>query len=90
MEKKNHPNYFVVWIWLMGLLIASFAASLVLPRSAAVYLIFLVAAIKAILVVMNYMHLKYEKLLLYALVIVPLLIVVVLMFALFPDFVIHG
>jgi caa(3)-type oxidase subunit IV len=90
MEKKNHPNYFVVWIWLMGLLIASFAASLVLPRSAAVYMIFLVAAIKAILVVMNYMHLKYEKLLLYALVIVPLLIVVVLMFALFPDFVIHG
>jgi caa(3)-type oxidase subunit IV len=90
MEKKNHPNYFVVWIWLMGLLIASFAVSLVLPRSAAVYLIFLVAAIKAILVVMNFMHLKYEKLLLYALAIVPLLIVVVLLFALFPDFVFHG
>ncbi len=36
------------------------------------------------------MNLKIDKSLLYALAIVPLLIVVVLMFALFPDFVIHG
>ncbi|MFQ5917296.1 MAG: cytochrome C oxidase subunit IV family protein [Candidatus Binatia bacterium] len=90
MDNKHHPNYFAVWIWLMGLVIVSIAASMVLPRSAAVYLIFLVAAIKAILVVLNYMHLKYERLLLYALAIVPILIVVVLLFALFPDFVFHG
>jgi caa(3)-type oxidase subunit IV len=90
MDEKNHPNYFAVWIWLVCLVIASIAASLVLPRSAAVYLIFTIATIKAILVLRNYMHLKYEKLLLYALAIVPLLVVIVLMFALFPDFVFHG
>lgn len=90
MDDKHHPNYLAVWIWLMGLVIVSMVASMVLPRSAAVYLIFLVATIKAFLVVMNYMHLKYEKLLLYSLAIVPLLIVVVLLFALFPDFVFHG
>ncbi|MBI1994218.1 MAG: hypothetical protein HYS67_07400, partial [Deltaproteobacteria bacterium] len=46
--------------------------------------------LKAILVLLNYMHLKYEKPVLYALVVVPLLIVAILVFALFPDFVTHG
>jgi len=74
----------------MGLVIVSIAASFVLPKSAALFLIFFVAMLKAVLVILNYMHLKYEKPLLYALVIVPLLIVAVLIFALFPDFVFHG
>lgn len=89
-SEQNRPNYFAVWIWLVGLVIVSVVASSVLPKSAAVLLIFAVAAIKALLVVLNYMHLKYEKLLLYVLAIVPLLIVAVLLFALFPDFVFHG
>jgi caa(3)-type oxidase subunit IV len=87
--EQNRPNYFAVWIWLVGLAIISVVASSVLPKSAAVLLIFAVAAVKALLVVLNYMHLKYEKLLLYVLAIVPLLIVAVLLFALFPDFVFH-
>jgi caa(3)-type oxidase subunit IV len=87
--KHVRPNYFAVWIWLVALVIISVVASSVLPKSAAVLLIFAVAAVKALLVVLNYMHLKYEKLLLYVLAIVPLLIVAVLIFALFPDFVFH-
>jgi caa(3)-type oxidase subunit IV len=87
--EQNRPNYFAVWIWLVALVIISVVASSVLPKSAAVLLIFAVAAVKALLVVLNYMHLKYEKLLLYVLAIVPLLIVAVLIFALFPDFVFH-
>ncbi len=87
MDDRNRPNYFLVWVWLVLLVILSISASLVLPKAAALFLIFLVAMIKALLVVMNYMHLKYEKPLLYALAIVPLLIVAVLLFALFPDFV---
>ena len=86
-DDRNRPNYFLVWVWLVLLVILSISASLVLPKAAALFLIFLVAMIKALLVVMNYMHLKYEKPLLYALAIVPLLIVAVLLFALFPDFV---
>ena len=46
--------------------------------------------VKAVLVLLNYMHLKFERPLLYALVIVPLLIVAILIFALFPDFVLHN
>jgi caa(3)-type oxidase subunit IV len=72
------------------LVIISITASLALPKAVAVPLIFAAAMIKALLVLLNYMHLKYEKPLLYALAIVPLLIVVILLFALFPDFVFHG
>jgi len=86
----HRPNYFLVWVWLLGLVIVSIMASLLLRKSVAVYLIFAAAIVKALLVAINYMHLKYERLLLYALAIVPLLIVFVLLFALFSDFVFHG
>ena len=87
---EHRPNYLLVWIWLVALVIVSITASFVLPKSAALFLIFLVALIKAILVLLNYMHLKFERPVLYALVIIPLLIVAVLIFALFSDFVFHG
>ena len=86
----HRPNYFVVWLWLVGLVFISIGASFFLPKGAALLLIFLVALVKAVLVLLNYMHLKFERPLLYALVIVPLLIVAILIFALFPDFVLHN
>ncbi len=85
----HRPNYFLVWFWLVGLVFLSIGASVFLSKGAAILLIFLVALVKAVLVLLNYMHLKFERPLLYALIIVPLLIVAVLVFALFPDFVFH-
>ena len=87
---EYRPNYLLVWMWLVILVVVSITASLLLPKSAALFLIFFVAVIKALLVLLNYMHLKFEGPVLYALVIIPLLIVAVLIFALFPDFVFHG
>ncbi|HWP58581.1 MAG TPA: cytochrome C oxidase subunit IV family protein [Candidatus Acidoferrales bacterium] len=89
VDTGHRPDYFRVWVWLVLLVIVSTSASLVLPKSAALLLIFTVALVKALLVALNYMHLKYEKPLLYALAAAPLLIVVILFFALFPDFVFH-
>ena len=86
----RRPNYFAIWLMLVGLVMVSVAAGTVLPKIAALILIFSVATVKAALVILNYMHLKYERPLMYALVLIPLLIVIVLMFALFPDFVFHG
>ena len=86
----HRPNYFVIWLWLIGLVFLSISASFFLPKGAAILLIFLAALIKAVLVLLNYMHLKFERPILYGLVIVPLLIVAILIFALFPDFVTHG
>ena len=90
MAHENRPNYLLVWLGLVVLVIVSVGASMILPKRAALALIFTVAAIKALLVALNFMHLRYERRWLYALALVPLLIVAVLLFALFPDFVFRG
>lgn len=90
MAHENRPNYLLVWLGLVFLVMVSLGASLTLPKRAALFVIFTVAVIKALLVALNFMHLRYERLLLYVLAAVPLLIVVILLFALFPDFVLHG
>jgi cytochrome c oxidase subunit 4 len=86
-----HPNYTAVWVWLLGLLGLGVAASF-LPggRTFAVLVIFAIAVTKAILVVLNFMHLRFEPALIYPLVLIPLLFLLVLAAALFPDFVWHS
>jgi caa(3)-type oxidase subunit IV len=82
------PNYVAIWGWLVALMITGLAASF-LPgaRGLAVVLIFATAVAKALLVALNYMHLKFEPRLIYAIAIVPVLFLLVLTVALFPDFV---
>jgi caa(3)-type oxidase subunit IV len=87
---KAHPNYVTIWIWLVALVAVSLAAGL-LPggRVVAVTAIFLAAVVKAVLVARNYMHLRFEPRLIYAIALVPVLFAVVLAFAMFPDFVLR-
>jgi caa(3)-type oxidase subunit IV len=88
---NGHPNYTAVWLWLLGLLGLGVAASF-LPggRTFAVLVIFAIAFAKAILVALNFMHLRFEPALIYPLVLIPLLFLLVLAAALFPDFVWHS
>lgn len=86
----KHPNYLGIWIWLLGLTAFGVALSLLFgPRPVIVIVFFLVATAKALLVVLNYMHLKFEPRLIYAIAIVPVLFVLMLTVVLFPDFVFH-
>jgi caa(3)-type oxidase subunit IV len=62
----------------------------ILPKVQALVLIFAVAIVKALLVARNYMHLKNERVIIYAIVLIPLTFVIILLFALFPDFVFRG
>ena len=82
------PNYVAIWGWLVALMLVGLAASF-LPgaRGLAVALIFATAVAKALFVALNYMHLKFEPRLIYAIAIVPVLFLLVLTVALFPDFV---
>jgi caa(3)-type oxidase subunit IV len=82
----SRPNYVAIWIWLIGLTIFSIGLSLVFgtPRLVVVTF-FLVATVKAVLVARNYMHLKYERLLIYSIALVPVAFVLILIFALVPD-----
>ena len=87
---KAHPNYVMIWVWLVALVAASLAASL-LPggRTLAVIVLFAAAIAKALLVALNYMHLRFEPRLIYLIALVPLFFALVLAVALFPDFVFH-
>ncbi len=84
------PNYIAIWGWLLLLMSVGLAASF-LPgtRALAVALIFATAVAKALLVALNYMHLRFEPRLIYAIAIVPVLFVLILVTVLFPDFVFH-
>ena len=86
--ERVHPNYVAIWVWLVALMITGVLATLLpLGKPAAMSLIFAIAAVKAVLVALNYMHLKSENWLIYALAIVPVLLVVAMTLVLFPDIV---
>ncbi|MFQ5802541.1 MAG: cytochrome C oxidase subunit IV family protein [Candidatus Methylomirabilales bacterium] len=88
--ERGHPNYVAVWLWLVGLMVASVAISqLPFSKSATVVVIFAIAGVKAVLVALNFMHLKFERLLIYSLAIVPLLLFFILTAVLFPDIALH-
>jgi caa(3)-type oxidase subunit IV len=81
-------GYVIIWVWLLLLMTLSlFANTLPVSRPAIVTLMFVVAAVKAVLVALHFMHLRLERWLIYAIVVVPVLLVFGLMLALFPDFV---
>ena len=91
MVSDSHSRHYLkIWIWLLALVVVSVAAASILPKTQALVLIFAVAIVKALLVARNFMHLKNEKAIIYALVLVPLAFVIILLFALFPDFVYRG
>lgn len=85
---KAHPNYVAIWVWLLALMGIGLAASAIPgARVIAVTVIFATATAKALLVALNFMHLRFEPWLIYAIAIVPVLLVFGLMLVLFPDFV---
>lgn len=86
--ERVHPNYVAIWVWLLVLMVAGVLATLLpLDKSAVVGLIFAIAGVKAVLVALNYMHLKSENWLIYALAIVPVLLVIAMTLVLFSDIV---
>jgi caa(3)-type oxidase subunit IV len=85
---RAHPNYTAVWIWLLALLGVGLGASLVPgARAVGLVVIFATAIAKALLVALNFMHLRFESGLIYAIALIPLVFVAILAVALFPDFV---
>jgi caa(3)-type oxidase subunit IV len=86
-DAESHgPSYVGIWVWLVGLLVAGLAvAYMPVGKVAAAIVIFAVALVKAALVARHYMHLKTETFLIYAIVGVPLLLLVFMVVALAPD-----
>lgn len=87
-EEHRHPNYVLIWFVLVLFTIISIVLSkLLVPHAAdvAILLLFVSAGIKATLVALNFMHLKFEKIWILALVIVPLIFFMFLIFGFMPD-----
>lgn len=80
------PRYGAIWGWLMGLLGLGLAlAYLPIPKWMIVTLIFGTAVIKATLVGYHYMHLRFERVVVYTIALTPILVLAILLFGLIPD-----
>jgi len=87
-DVRHHPNYLAVWIWLVVLASLSVLASkLPAPHALVETVIYAAAFAKAGLVALFFMHLKTERSLILALVVVPVVLFLILVVALLPDFV---
>jgi len=82
------PNYVAIYLWLVGLLMVSLlAVYLPFSQTTTITIIFLIAAAKAVIVAAYFMHMKFERWLIYAMVITPLLLFVIMTVTLIPDIV---
>ena len=83
---KEHPKYFKIFWWLLALTVIEVAVAI--PEYAIVLkaiLLIGLACAKAALVAIYFMHLKFERKTLAAIVITPFLICVFLVIMLMPD-----
>lgn len=87
----HHVRYVLVFINLVILTVVTVLVAMHRFESEAVNVILalLVASVKASLVALFFMHLKFEGKLIYTIAIVPLILCVILCTALIPD-IIHG
>ncbi len=59
----TYARYFWIWVWLIALLFAgTYATTLPVSKAGVVLFILAVATVKAALVGLFYMHLKFERL----------------------------
>ena len=88
-EKTASPNYLMVLVWLtIVTAIEVGAVFLHMPRSVFIGFLLITAFIKALLVALYFMHLKFEGWLMWAVIITPLVIAPIYLLILFPDIVI--
>jgi len=85
----HHVNYIACFLALVGLTVATVLAYYVFRTSESelikVLVALSIAAVKAAVVAMFFMHLKFEGKLIYTIAIVPLILCVLLVCALIPD-----
>lgn len=87
-EAQAHvePNYMKVFWWLLALTL--FEVGIIylhFPKAVLTTALILTALLKALLVALNYMHLRYERWTLVAVTVLPLLLIIDLLLGLFPD-----
>ena len=85
----EHPRYWWVWFWLLVLTLLEVGVVLIasLPRSFVVVLLLVTAIIKALLVALYFMHLRFEPARLRWVAVVPLPAAVIMVVAIMMEYV---
>lgn len=86
-EYHGHPNYVKVWGILVGLFIASLGVGFIGNKKLAVAGVFSLALVKALLVMGNFMHLRWEPKLVWGIAGFGVLCLGFLYFGVLPDIV---
>ena len=84
-EAYAHPNYIKIWFWLLGLLALSVAGPMLEIPTLTIITAFGIAVVKAYLVAAYFMHLKFEKMIIWFLLILSLCLLGVFFFGTAPD-----
>lgn len=84
-DYHGHPAYANIFLWLMVFFGVSLAAGYFVSPNLAVFLILLTAVIKAVLVVRNFMHLKFEPWPVLIVVALVFFVLLALFFGVYPD-----
>ena len=85
-ETHVEPDYMKVFWWLLALTLAEVGIIYSpIARKLLIVVLILTAILKALLVALNYMHLRFERWTLVFVAIVPLALVMVLLMGLLPD-----
>ncbi len=87
MEQTHpEPNYMTIFWWLLALTLAEVGVVyLHLPKWCTAIALIAMALLKAFLVAWNFMHLRFEKTVLIAMIGLPLLLLIDLFLGLMPD-----
>ena len=84
-ETHQHPNYLKICYWLLVLLAISVVGPMLEVPAITLITAFGIAIIKSFLVAANYMHLKFEKKIIWLLLILSLCLLGVFFFGTAPD-----
>ena len=84
-DYHGHPPYVKIWGILLGLLGLSLLAAFLNHPLLATVIIFVLAGVKAYLVIVNYMHLKFEPSILISAFLFAVVCMFFLFFGIYPD-----
>ena len=84
-ETHEHPNYVKIWYWLLVLLAISVAGPMLEVPAITLITAFGIAIIKSFLVAANFMHLKFERKIIWFLLIMSICLLGVFFFGTAPD-----
>ena len=80
-----HPNYVKIWIWLVILLVISTVGPMLEIPVVTLITAFGIAVVKAFMVAANFMHLKFEKQIIWFMMMMSLILLGVFFFGVAPD-----